>query len=68
MVLPLVRDDILEYFLVDGAAADVDGEVFALVLDFEELGDGIDVVTIKFLDARGGEGHGDDPRRNVGEV
>lgn len=68
MVFPLVGDNIFEDFFVYGAPADVDGEVFALMLDLEQLCDRVDVVAVQLLDARGWEGHGDNPGGDIGEV
>lgn len=49
MVFPLVTDDILEFFLFDVSAADVDGDVFVLVGILEELLDGVNGVAIEFF-------------------
>lgn len=68
MIFPLVWDNILEYLLIDWTATDVDREVFSLMLNFEKLSDGINIVPIKLLDARSRESHSNDPRRDVGEV
>jgi|LakMenEpi03Aug12_release.lakeMendotaPanAssembly.Ray.scaffolds.fasta_scaffold706489_2 hypothetical protein len=46
MVFPFVGDNVLEDFFVDWAAANVDSEVFALMLDLKELSDGVDVVAV----------------------
>lgn len=46
MIFPLVGDDVLEYFFINGASTDVDSEIFPLVLDFKQLCDRIDVIAV----------------------
>lgn len=68
VIFPLVTLNILEYGLVDASSADVNGDVFVGVSDFEEFSNGVDAVAIKFFDAGCREGHGDDSFGDVGEI
>lgn len=46
MIFPIVAYDILQHFFINGSAADVDCEVFILVVFIEKLGDCINGVPV----------------------
>ena len=70
MVGPLVVPDlVVEVLVVVGPAADVDDHVVVGVGVVEVAGHVLDGVPVGLLDdVGGGEGHGDDPLGDVGEV
>lgn len=64
----IVLDFTLEPVILVLAIADIDDHVSSLMFWLEELDDVVDVVAVDWLDARGGEGHGDDAGGDVGQV
>jgi hypothetical protein len=64
-----ILDPLIEELIVVGSAADVDDEVFFIVVPSQIVGDIFDTIPVGLLEHFGsGVGHRNDPFRNVGEV
>ena len=68
MVLPVVGVDVGQLALVDFPATEVHDHVVWAVVFNKEVADVVDGVAVDLLDAGGGEGHGNEPGGDVGEV
>jgi hypothetical protein len=49
MILPFVIEYVLEFFLIDFSSAQIDGDVFVLMIFLKELADRVNGVSIQFF-------------------
>ena len=68
MIFPWIAYDVVKYLFIDISATNIDGKVFILMETFEELGNWVNWVPIKFLKSWCGKGHRDNPGGNIGQI